>query len=88
METSSHDTGARMVRFRPVFPMVAVVLTGCLSISSTEPTPSADLSGYCSGMEAQCREVCGAIGVQAFACNARPGQEISYRCECRKPAKI
>lgn len=65
--------------------LAACALTGCLSISSSEPSPVSDLSGYCAGKELMCREACGAVGVQAFACTARPGQEISYKCECRRP---
>lgn len=63
----------------------ALVLSGCLSISSSEPLAVGDLSGYCAGKELLCRDACAGVGVQAFACSARPGQEISYKCECRRP---
>jgi hypothetical protein len=62
----------------------ALILSGCLSISSSEPLAVGDLSGYCAGKELLCREACGGVGVQSFACAARPGQEISYKCECRR----
>ncbi|MBK6744892.1 MAG: hypothetical protein IPG66_18845 [Hydrogenophilales bacterium] len=74
-----------MIRNFSLIALAAVTLAGCLSISSSDPILSNnDPSGYCSGKELQCREICGSVGVQSFACNARPGQEISYKCECRK----
>lgn len=61
----------------------ALLLGGCLSISTSE-TPSPDVSANaCQGREQLCRELCGSAGVQSFTCNARTGVSFDYRCECR-----
>lgn len=61
----------------------ALLLSGCLSISTSE-TPAPDVSANaCQGREEVCRELCGSAGVQSFSCNARTGVSFDYRCECR-----
>jgi hypothetical protein len=60
-----------------------LVLAGCISFSSSE-APAPEYINACANKEAQCREVCGNLGVQAFSCSARPGEGIDLKCECRK----
>lgn len=63
---------------------IALLLTGCISISASEvPTPN--YVNACSNREQQCHDVCGNAGVQAYSCNAKPGEGINFKCECRKP---
>lgn len=62
----------------------ALLLAGCLSISSREsPAAAADPAQACQAREQQCRDTCGAAGVQAFTCTSKPGGGFEYRCECR-----
>lgn len=62
--------------------LAAMLLGGCLSISTSEaPVPEA--VNACQGREQQCRELCGSAGVQSFSCNAKPGEGFDYRCTCR-----
>lgn len=65
--------------------MAALGLAGCLSISTSETTPPDVSRAACDGKEEQCRATCGQVGVQSFACTARPGEGFNYKCECRKP---
>ncbi len=66
----------------------ALLLGGCLSISTSE-TPTSDVSANaCLGREQICRELCGSAGVQAFTCNARAGVSFDYRCECRRATAL
>jgi hypothetical protein len=63
------------------------VLAGCISFSSTESAEAVpDYRSFCQDKEAQCRQICGNVGVQTFACKAGPSEGLDYRCECRKPA--
>lgn len=62
------------------------LLSGCISFSSSE-APVPEYLDACANREAQCREVCGNAGVQAYSCSARPGEGINFRCECRKPGQ-
>ena len=61
-----------------------ILLAGCISFSSSEaPTP--DYVDACSNREQQCQTICGKAGVQIYSCSAKPGEGISFKCECRKP---
>lgn len=60
-----------------------LLLAGCISFSSSEP-PAPDYVNACSNREQQCRDVCGNPGVLAYSCSAKPGEGITYRCECRR----
>lgn len=74
---------------RPLFAMLLVlplVLGGCLSISSTK-SPEAVVVDPCHGKEQSCRELCGSVGVQSFSCDAKAGEAMHYKCECRKPGQ-
>jgi hypothetical protein len=62
----------------------ALSLSGCISFSSSE-SPSPAYLDACQNKEAQCREICGDRGVQAFSCSARPGEGVNLKCECRRP---
>jgi len=65
---------------------LAMGLGGCLSISSTK-SPEAVVVDPCSGKEQSCRDLCGSAGVQSFSCDAKPGEAMHYKCECRKPGQ-
>ncbi len=72
-----------MTRLSLAMASAALLLGGCLSISSTSETPVPDVANACQGREQICRELCGSAGVQSFTCNARQGTGFEYRCECR-----
>lgn len=61
-----------------------LLLSGCISFSSSE-APVPEYINACQNKEAQCREICGDRGVQAFSCTARPGEGVNLKCECRRP---
>jgi hypothetical protein len=64
--------------------VAALLLNGCLSISSSDsPATPPDTAQACQGREQQCRETCGAAGVQSFTCTSKPAGGFEYRCECR-----
>ncbi|HBU30237.1 MAG TPA: hypothetical protein DEB56_12285 [Thiobacillus sp.] len=63
----------------------AILLAGCISFTSSEPPAAPDYVTFCQEKEAQCREICGIVGVQAFACKLAPGEGSEYQCQCRKP---
>lgn len=66
-----------------------LLLTGCLSISTTEaPTLPDVTANACQGRERPCRELCGNAEVQSFTCNARAGVSFDYRCECRRATPL
>lgn len=60
------------------------LLAGCLSISTSESTPSDASRAACDGKEELCKATCGPAGVQRFACSARPGEGFNYECDCRQ----
>lgn len=62
---------------------MALLLSGCISFSSSE-SPSPAYLDACHNKESQCREICGDKGVQAFSCTARPGEGVTLKCECRR----
>lgn len=65
-----------------------VLLTGCISFSSTEtPTAAPDYAGFCREKEMQCKEICGDAGVQLFSCKAAPREGLEYQCQCKKPGQ-
>ena len=61
-----------------------LLLSGCISFSSSE-SPTPEYLNACHNKEAQCREICGDRGVQAFSCVAKPGEGVNLKCECRRP---
>jgi len=72
---------------RSLFAMLLALplaLGGCLSISSTK-SPEAVVVDPCQGKEQSCRDLCGSAGVQAFSCDAKAGETMHFKCECRKP---
>jgi len=62
----------------------AVLLAGCISFNSGE-SPAPDYAAFCQEKEAQCTEICGNVGVQAFSCKVTPGEGLEYQCQCKKP---
>lgn len=64
---------------------LAGLLTGCISFSSSESPAQPDYVAFCQNKEAQCREICGDAGVQAFSCKAAPREGLDYQCQCKKP---
>lgn len=67
----------------------ALLLTGCLSISTSEsPAPPDVAANACQGREQLCRELCGSAGVLSFTCNARAGVSFDYLCECRRGTSL
>jgi hypothetical protein len=71
-----------MLRIPLALSPAVLLLTGCLSFSSTE-APAPPVTCDCQGREQQCRDTCGSAGVQSFSCTAKPGAGFDYRCECR-----
>jgi len=63
----------------------AVLLAGCISFTSSESPAAPDYAAFCQEKEAQCKEICGIVGVQAFSCKLAPGEGFEYQCQCRKP---
>lgn len=61
-----------------------VLLAGCISFTSSESPAAPDYAALCQEKETQCREICGIVGVQAFACKLAPGEGFEYQCQCRK----
>ncbi|NWG39897.1 MAG: hypothetical protein HXY27_08025 [Hydrogenophilaceae bacterium] len=62
---------------------LVVPLAGCISFNSSDAgTP--DYASFCENKEAQCREICGSEGVQAFSCKAAPREGLDFKCECKK----
>jgi len=66
--------------------LLALPLVGCISLSSSETSSAPDYAGFCQDKELQCKQNCGDLGVQSFACKAAPREGLEYRCECKKPA--
>jgi hypothetical protein len=65
----------------------AVLLAGCISLSSTESPTAPDYAGFCREKEAQCKEICSNAGVQAFSCKAAPHEGLEYQCQCKTPGQ-
>jgi hypothetical protein len=61
------------------------LLAGCISFSSSESPELPDYMAFCQDKEAQCKQVCGDMGVQSFSCKAAPREGMEYKCECKKP---
>lgn len=64
--------------------LLIVPLAGCISFNSSE-SATPDYTAYCEGKETQCREICGAEGIQTFSCKAAPREGLDFKCECKKP---
>ena len=62
-----------------------LLLAGCISLSSSEAPAAPDYAAFCQDKEAQCRDICGSAGVQAFSCKAAPREGLEYQCQCKKP---
>ena len=62
-----------------------LLLAGCISLSSSEAPSVPDYAAFCQDKEAQCRDICGSAGVQAFSCKAAPREGLEYQCQCKKP---
>ena len=60
-------------------------LAGCISFNSSE-SDTPDYASYCENKEVQCREICGAEGIQNFSCKAAPREGLDFKCECKKPS--
>jgi hypothetical protein len=59
-------------------------LSGCISFNSSDfPVP--EVFDPCLNKEIQCRDICGERGVQSFSCNAKAGEGVNLKCECRRP---
>jgi uncharacterized protein YceK len=63
---------------------MTTLLAGCISFSSTESASAPDYATLCQGKEMQCRDSCGAAGIQAFSCKAAPDQGFNYQCQCKQ----
>lgn len=70
---------------RALLLLLPILLTGCLSFSSSEAPVAPDYAAFCQDKESLCREVCGSAGVQAFSCKAAPREGLEYQCQCKKP---
>jgi hypothetical protein len=64
-----------------------ILLAGCLSFSTSESPTAPDYAAFCQEKEAQCKEICGNVGVQAFSCKAAPREGLEYQCQCNKPGQ-
>jgi hypothetical protein len=64
---------------------ILTLLSGCISFSSSESSSGPDYMAFCQDKEAQCKQVCGDVGVQNFSCRAAPREGLEYKCECKKP---
>jgi hypothetical protein len=53
------------VRLNPLF-LLLISLSGCISFNSTGHPDTPDYVTACEGKESQCREICGAAGIQTF----------------------
>jgi hypothetical protein len=60
------------------------LMAGCISFTGRESQPP-DFAAACAGRDAQCKEICGSAGIQAYSCKAAAGEGVDYKCECRKP---
>lgn len=67
--------------------LVAALLGGCISFSSSDAPAVPDYAAFCQNKETQCREICGDAGVQAFSCKAAPREGLDYQCQCKKPGQ-
>ena len=65
----------------------AVLLAGCISLSSSESPAAPDYAAFCQEKETQCKEICGNVGVQSFSCRAAPREGLEYQCQCSKPGQ-
>ncbi len=63
------------------------LLAGCISFNSSESPAAPDYATFCQDKEAQCREICGDVGVQTFSCKAAPREGLDYQCQCKKPGQ-
>ena len=61
-------------------------LASCISINSSELPAAPDYISVCQDKEAQCRQICADVGVQAISCKAAPREGMDYKCECKKSA--
>jgi hypothetical protein len=68
-----------------IFLLLALPMAGCISFSSSE-SATPDYATFCENKEAQCREICGAAGIQTFSCKAAPREGLDFRCECKNVA--
>lgn len=73
--------------FRTLLLFPAVLLAGCISLSSTESPAAPDYAGFCREKEAQCKEICSNVGVQSFSCKAAPREGLEYHCQCKTPGQ-
>ncbi len=64
---------------------LASLLTGCISFNSSESPAMPDYAAFCQQKEAQCKQICAGVGVQAFSCKAAPREGLDYQCQCKKP---
>jgi hypothetical protein len=69
---------------RPILLLLPWLLAGCISYTSSE-SKAPDFSAACAGKEAQCKELCGSVGIQTYSCKAAPREGMDYKCECKKP---
>ncbi|MDP1645634.1 MAG: hypothetical protein Q8L71_09060 [Thiobacillus sp.] len=69
---------------RPLLLPLPALLAGCISFSSSESPAAPDYAAFCAEKEAQCTEICGNVGVQAFSCKAAPREGLEYQCQCKQ----
>lgn len=66
--------------------LLALPPVGCISLGSSETSSAPDDADFCQDKDVQCKQNCGDLGVQSFACKAAPREGLEHRCECKKPA--
>lgn len=66
---------------------LASLLAGCISFNTSESPAGPDYVAFCQDKEAQCRQLCGDAGIQAYSCKAAPREGLDYQCQCKKPGQ-